>query len=247
MGTNKAALRFKGKRVIDQLIEVSTLYSDDVFVAGKTPNLEVTCYEDRQLNKGPLSGIQTALNKSRYNWVLILTCDLPLLDRTTMRWLSDEFKKVADNKVAYVKAANKDHYLIGFYHKEVLKEVDSALNASFLKINQLLKNNPFKTMEPPDELIKSFANINSPQDLDTFGWMKVKILTFGIVQEIIGASELQWITEGTSTTDLLVELEAKYPRLKDISFRIAKNEVIVEQETIAMDDTIALLPPFAGG
>ncbi len=69
---------------------------------------------------------------------------------------------------------------------------------------------------------------------------------FGIAQEITGRTT-ESIDSG-DTTDLSKKILNKYPGLKSVSFRLALNGTLLKTEAELGDgDTIAILPPFAGG
>ncbi|MCK7556783.1 MoaD/ThiS family protein [Chitinophaga sedimenti] len=75
----------------------------------------------------------------------------------------------------------------------------------------------------------------------------MEILVFGKLQEITGSSQLQW-NEVTDMYTLRKQLEEKYPLLADVSYRVAVNKVLANDQTVfAAGAEVALLPPFSGG
>ncbi len=74
----------------------------------------------------------------------------------------------------------------------------------------------------------------------------VKVLYFGIAQEIAGTVEEEFAAEGTA--GLRKMIAEKYPRMNSVSFRLALNGRLLTAETsLKENDKIAVLPPFAGG
>ncbi|HUW92871.1 MAG TPA: MoaD/ThiS family protein [Bacteroidales bacterium] len=74
----------------------------------------------------------------------------------------------------------------------------------------------------------------------------IKVLYFGIAQEIAGKTGEEFGVE--STTGLRRQIYEKYPRMKTVVFRLALNGTMLTTDTSLKDnDIIALLPPFAGG
>jgi molybdopterin synthase sulfur carrier subunit len=74
----------------------------------------------------------------------------------------------------------------------------------------------------------------------------IKVLYFGITQEISGSvtEELTALTTG----DLRRQILERYPRMKSVVFRMALNGTMLTSDTSLKErDTVALLPPFAGG
>jgi molybdopterin synthase sulfur carrier subunit len=80
--------------------------------------------------------------------------------------------------------------------------------------------------------------------------MNIPIKYFGLIADITCINEEVFFVEKSdfNTTELLEKLYKKYKYLKDISFVIAVNKSIIANEVkLNPNDTIALLPPFAGG
>ncbi|MGB3946808.1 MAG: MoaD/ThiS family protein [Bacteroidia bacterium] len=77
--------------------------------------------------------------------------------------------------------------------------------------------------------------------------MKTTILFFGMLAEAAGTNEVE--VENITDTDALVDYIVKqYPLLNNKTYRIAVNKkLITSKEQLNEGDTIALLPPFAGG
>lgn len=77
--------------------------------------------------------------------------------------------------------------------------------------------------------------------------MKINILAFGQLAEVIGKTE--WEMEDVKTTEQLRQtLETKHPEIKTHRYSIAINKNIVhENKTLNQGDVVALLPPFSGG
>ncbi|HBK70361.1 MAG TPA: molybdopterin synthase sulfur carrier subunit [Flavobacteriaceae bacterium] len=80
--------------------------------------------------------------------------------------------------------------------------------------------------------------------------MKIQILFFGILKDIVGKNTLE-ITEeeGTSIAALKAALLERYTKLNDFSnFSIAVNEEYVTTNyRLKANDTVALIPPVSGG
>lgn len=80
--------------------------------------------------------------------------------------------------------------------------------------------------------------------------MKILIKYFGLIIDLTIKNEefLEIDFNEISTEQLKNILIKEYPQLKKTTYKIAINEVIVSEKTIIQNnDTIALLPPFAGG
>jgi len=77
--------------------------------------------------------------------------------------------------------------------------------------------------------------------------MKIKILVFGQLSEIINGSEFELLAI-TNTDELNKKLFELYPKLEDMKFSLAINKKIIHENTpLNHEDIVALLPPFSGG
>ncbi len=75
--------------------------------------------------------------------------------------------------------------------------------------------------------------------------MTVKI--FGQLGDIIGTNLIQ-VNDIVNTTELVTNLQSKYPALKNAKYKIAVNRNIIQSNTTLQHDAeVALLPPFSGG
>jgi len=78
----------------------------------------------------------------------------------------------------------------------------------------------------------------------------MKLLTFGIVREILGdVPEIALLQSGMTVATLKATLEEQYPRLKQLSsFMIAVNGEYAGADTVIQQgDEVAIIPPVSGG
>lgn len=77
--------------------------------------------------------------------------------------------------------------------------------------------------------------------------MKINILAFGQIVDIIGTSS--WTISGVDNTDQLeLKLTNEFPGLLNTKYALAVNKKVIHQNTtLSHDDTVAILPPFSGG
>ncbi|MDQ3682251.1 MAG: MoaD/ThiS family protein [Bacteroidota bacterium] len=77
--------------------------------------------------------------------------------------------------------------------------------------------------------------------------MQIQIIIFGQLKDITGRNNLQ-LTGISDTDELVIELNKKYPALANAKYIIAvEKEVILKNTVLTDNNTVALLPPFAGG
>lgn len=81
--------------------------------------------------------------------------------------------------------------------------------------------------------------------------LRIKVLFFGRIRELVGrAEEFEEVTDGSTLADLFDRYAAKYPRLAGFrgSLVASRNQEFAAWDTrIAAGDDIAFLPPVSGG
>ena len=80
--------------------------------------------------------------------------------------------------------------------------------------------------------------------------MKVNILLFGIIKEIIGKPEVSYeIADNLRVDELKQQISQDYPELNNLnSVLIAvNNEYASDERMLQEKDEIALIPPVSGG
>jgi molybdopterin-guanine dinucleotide biosynthesis protein A len=90
-GSNKALAPWRGRRLIDAVVGAARAVSHTVFIVAN----DAPPYKDQGLDiipdsfpgAGPLAGLHAALQHASGNRVLLLGCDMPLLDPQLLDWL----------------------------------------------------------------------------------------------------------------------------------------------------------------
>jgi len=80
--------------------------------------------------------------------------------------------------------------------------------------------------------------------------MMITLLYFAAVRDLVGVNEERIETRARTIAELRAELEARRLELRDrlAHVRFARNEQFaLDADEIADNDTIALIPPVAGG
>lgn len=251
MGTPKEQLIYNGNSILQNMVEVVSLCSDDVIIAGSegVDSIGIRFISDKRAQQGPLAGLESAMEIAKHDWSLILTSDLIFLHSHLLNWFEKELLHNFDDVRAIISSSHgQSNFLFGFYMNHIHPTIVEHLDSNKLSLKELLEVIKFKELIIPAELENFASNMNSPEDLFNVGLVKIRILGFGQIEDIIGNKEVNWITKARSISELNSELQNLYPSLKNISYSIALNQKITSvDEPLNINDTIALLPPFAGG
>ena len=74
----------------------------------------------------------------------------------------------------------------------------------------------------------------------------IRVLWFGVAQEVAGTPEEEFIAEDTAT--LRLQIFEKHPQMRNVKFRLALNRTMLKKDgQLEENDVVAVLPPFAGG
>ncbi|WP_207510406.1 MoaD/ThiS family protein [Longitalea luteola] len=77
--------------------------------------------------------------------------------------------------------------------------------------------------------------------------MAVQVIVFGQLTDIMGNSPVM-VDHAADTSELIEQLNQRYPALVNKPYIIAVDRQIVTVHTaLSGNNTVALLPPFAGG
>lgn len=178
MGQDKAFLEVGGQTVIERVINCVRPLSDDVFISTNSPEkyhrFGLRLVADIYPGKAALGGIFSAISAARYAHVLVVACDLPLLNPRLLRYLI-ELAPTADVIAPLLKPPQPEttHTI---YSKNCLPAIEARLAANQLRVIGFFEAVTVRYVERPqivrfDPQLHSFINLNTPHD-----WEQVKKL-----------------------------------------------------------------------
>jgi molybdenum cofactor guanylyltransferase len=169
-GSDKVLTRFKGKNLVEHVVEqISPLFDEVVLIGHRRKGLEAfRVEEDIYPGCGPLGGIYTALTVSATPLCFVFATDMPNLDEGFIRFMID----AARNHDIVIPCWSKGREpLHAIYHKRVLPKVKDLLDRKSLRVFNLLPS--ADTLVIPEEDIRRyqdpeiiFSNINTILDRD---------------------------------------------------------------------------------
>lgn len=170
MGQNKALMLYKGRPLIQYILERLSTFTDQQMIIGEPSIYEqfgVPVYEDRYHGKGPLAGLHSALINSETDLNLVVGCDMPNIDRSVLDHLA---KHVDEEYDAYVPIHNgMMEPLFAIYHKRCSASFAQSLEKDVLKLSEAFKSVRVKFVQvgPRTEIddLEVFKNINGPKDI----------------------------------------------------------------------------------
>lgn len=249
MGQDKGLVHFHGRPLIAHVLDVAKNVSSSInIVTSNSDYLIFGCplVKDIVPDKGPAGGVFTALTFAKEPFVLVVGCDMPMLDK---RIIDQMMEMVSSVDLVVASRNGQVEPLLAIYNTGCKHKWSALLHSGFLKMSDFfdrLNTRVFDVSAIPDLNDSIFMNINSPEELATAEGF-VRILCFGKLRDILPPSqEFEW-SVGT-VAGLRSALFAAYPGLMDKTFRIAVNHAIVGEDAAVLPGAeIALMPPFSGG
>jgi molybdopterin-guanine dinucleotide biosynthesis protein A len=176
MGQNKALIKLRNKPLLTRTYELAIKVSKSVYIVSPWSEqyqliLPSDCQfiqEEKTKFSGPLIAFWQGLLKIETEWVLLLACDLPLLDvREIQQWIN-YLPQVESKAIAFLPKNIKGwEVLCGFYRRNCLSSLQEFINQGGHSFQQWLKNKPVEPI--PVQNRKMLFNCNTPED-----WQQIK-------------------------------------------------------------------------
>ncbi len=171
MGVDKSFVLFNGRPLIEIVRDTVARLGDELILITNKPeayaHLGLPMVGDMFPDHGPLGGIYTAVHHAKYPHTLIVACDMPWLNRDLLAYMLT-LRDTAD--VIVPRWEKYPEPLHAIYHKNCLNPIVEKLQAQQLKITSFYGRVTVRFVEreeigqfDPDG--RSFANINTPQEL----------------------------------------------------------------------------------
>lgn len=170
MGTDKGLVLLNGEPLFRYALSVLESCCNEILISGSGGNLYHTSYqviEDKYTGQGPGAGIHAALQATSNHVNIVLSVDLPFVDRVILDYLLNGLG--TSLAAAPVHSDGKVEPLCAVYHKNALPIFEKALSFGQNKMLDILNTLNFKKLHIYKELQsydhRVFTNINTPQEL----------------------------------------------------------------------------------
>lgn len=171
MGEDKSFVSYNGRPMIETVLAQVSDLGQELFIVTNNPEpyayLGVPTKGDIYLDHGSLGGIHAAISHASHPHTLVVACDMPWLKRPLLQYLIS-LRQTADVVVPLWDKFPEPLHAV--YSKACLPSIEENLKAKRLKITRFYGQVNVRYVER-EEIEKnggngrSFANINTPQDL----------------------------------------------------------------------------------
>jgi molybdopterin-guanine dinucleotide biosynthesis protein A len=173
MGTDKAALLFRGKPLWQiQLELLRKLEPTEIFISARTDPVwrpaSVKFVADDPPSRGPLSGVAASLAKMRTKHLLALAIDMPFINQEYLKFLCN---LIAPDSGVIARIDNRFEPLAAIYPQDALADFHRALSGKDFSMQSLVAHlvatGNIRVTSVTEGERKLFMNVNELSDLAT--------------------------------------------------------------------------------
>ncbi len=170
LGRDKAAVLVDGEPMLARGVRLASLFCPRVAVAGRDPGPlcpGVPWFLDQEPGLGPLGGIVTALERFGTS-CLVLSCDLPFLDRTTLERLLEAWRARPPHAVLTTFQQRETGFieaLVAVYEPQAAQILRRANEQGCRKLSQAIPAALRHVIVYSVADDQPFFNVNTPEQL----------------------------------------------------------------------------------
>ena len=161
-GSLKWQTTINGQTILDRIWDACDGIGNR-YVIGKKKldSISYPFIKDELEINAPINGLYTALKYSKTDWILLLSCDLPLIDSRVFNKLWDSKSENCD--IVIPVSNDKIQVTCGFYQKRIFTKLESEIhNGNYSLFKLVEKLNPCYVNFENNQ---SFLNMNTKKDL----------------------------------------------------------------------------------
>ena len=163
-GSLKWQATINGQTILDRIWDACDGIENRYVIGKENPNsISYPFIKDELEINAPINGLYTALKYSRTDWILLLSCDLPLIDSRVFNKLWDSKSENCD--IIIPVSNDKIQVACGFYQKRIFTKLESEIqNGNYSLFKLVEKLNSYYINFGNNQ---SFLNMNTKKDLRT--------------------------------------------------------------------------------
>ena len=169
----KGFLEIDGKRIIESNINILERIFDKVIISTNTPEhyfyLGRPMVGDTMSDRGPMTGILSALNIPEISEIFVTACDMPFISDELIRSIVDQWDTKWDAVIPVFE--KKTQPLFGIYSKHIARNMEKSIKSGTRSLRKFLEGRQVlyiseQAVRNVDKEGKSFININTPEDAE---------------------------------------------------------------------------------
>lgn len=169
MGQDKGLMPLLGRSMIQYVINTAEEVGCPIRIVANDSSYIGFGYpvvSDIFPEKGPLGGLYTALMTSQAKYVLLLSCDTPMITRALLTFL---ITNVADKEILVSSVQERLFPLLAIYRKDLAPEILPLISTNRLKMQSFIRSRNYQELDIKDFVesnSKILANINTLADFN---------------------------------------------------------------------------------
>lgn len=163
MGTDKGLMPFRGKPMIQHIIDPMAKICQRILIVTSNPMYGMFGFElvkDEQPDYGPVMGVLSGLKESETSLNLVMSCDAPFVSFDLMKEL---VLKSGEADIVAASSSEGIHPLIALYHKNCLPVFEQAVAEDEHRLRTVIEKLKVEKLSVLNERL--VRNINQPGDI----------------------------------------------------------------------------------
>jgi molybdenum cofactor guanylyltransferase len=262
MQRDKATLRYHGRTQLEWAMSFIEPHVDKAFVSVRADQQndpirsQYELIADTREGLGPIGGIVAAqANHPDAAW-LVIACDLPFLDESTLKVLISARDPQRSATAFRSSHDGLPEPLCAIWEPSSHAAIETYVDSGKTCPRKFLIRSDARLIDEPNP--RALDNINTPEEYGTAmtslnssapASKSVKVQYYALLREQAGRSEEALTTKARTPRELYEELKARYPfSLAPEMLRVAVNAEFGEwSQPLADGDFVVFIPPVAGG
>ncbi|HKZ74793.1 MAG TPA: MoaD family protein [Steroidobacteraceae bacterium] len=259
MQRDKATLAYHGGTQLECAMALVGAHVERAFVSvradqtGDPVRARFAQIVDRRADLGPIAGIAAAQAEHPHAAWLVIACDLPFLDSSTVKHLV--WARQAGRQATAYRSSHDGlpEPLCAIYEPASREAIEAYVQAGGRCPRKFLVQADAALLDEPNP--RALDNINTPEEyravVDALSGVNrhIRVQYYAVLREQAGRSEETLETAAGTPGELYAELRARYPfSLAPEMLRVAVNAEFADWgQPLADGDAVVFIPPVAGG
>ncbi|NES76552.1 MULTISPECIES: molybdenum cofactor guanylyltransferase [Okeania] len=172
MGKDKALIPWQNIPMLKRVYQVASEFTEKVYIITPWSEkyqhiLPTECEWLTEIRtEGPLVAFNQGLAQINSDWILLLGCDLPLLNLDIIQTWATHLNQLSPEILALVpKKSQGWEPLCGFYRQQIKVELQKYIDQGDRSFQRLLTRIPVQPLSIDTDIEKMLFNCNTPSDL----------------------------------------------------------------------------------
>lgn len=258
MGQDKASLKIGGVTQLDRIVPLIKPLTDQIFLSvahdDKTQR-SLPTLPDLEPSPGPLGGLQAAFSADPKSSWLIIACDLPMIQKEDLESLVQQSDLSKDAACFLNPLDNHPEPLCTYYSPSAAVKLAKVLEKNQRCARRFMASLDRIDLVPSDP--HALLNLNRPEHLVELKHLhehgaiekELKVEFFAKLSQEAGMDSDVLHTSAATIAGLWEELRLKHHFSLDLPHvkPAVDNEFAEWTNLLSSGQTIAFMPPFAGG